>query len=134
MYFSCFKIELAKIIKFFYTFAKTFFEMKILVLTEHDDACGPMAAAFLGDYGDRVEAVSAGRHPTEALQPLVPLVMRECLIDLMGYKPRDVAGVDTTSFDAVYECPEWECPSDLQGMRELRDRIKNESFLFFRHL
>ncbi len=108
--------------------------MKILVLTERDDCCGPMAAAFLRDYSEKHEVVSAGRHPAGQLPLLLVAAMRECLIDLEGYQPCDVASVDETVFDLVYECPDEPCPSDLQACRELRDFIKNESFLFYRNL
>ena len=106
--------------------------MKILVLTEHDDCCGPMAAAFLGDYSSKLEVVSAGRYPFDALPPLIVEAMRECLIDLKGYVPRDVASLNPDDFDRVYECTDLPCPGDLQACRDLRDRIKNESFLFYR--
>ena len=108
--------------------------MRILVLTEHDDGCGPMAAAFLRDYSDKVEVVSAGRKPAKALPGLLVEVMRECLIDLAGYVPCDVASVDLSSFDAVYACPEVPCPTTLDGCRDLCDQIKNDSFLFYRRL
>lgn len=108
--------------------------MKILVLTERDDCCGPMACAFLGDYSTGLQVVSAGRHPAGELPPLVVVAMRECLIDLAGYVPCDVANLDLASFDAVYECLDLPCPDNLQSCRELCDRIKNESFLFFRGL
>ena len=106
--------------------------MKILVITEHDDCCGPMAAAFLNDYSEKVEAVSAGRHPAEALPRLLVAVMRECLIDLGDYVPRDVADLDLEAFDEVYECPDQPCPADVQACRELRDFIKNESFKYYK--
>ena len=106
--------------------------MKILVLTEHDDCCGPMAGAFLNDYSEKLEVVSAGRHPAKAVPGLVVEAMRECLIDLKGYVPRDVASVNVDDFDRVYECTDLPCPDELQACRELRDRIKNESFLFYR--
>ena len=106
--------------------------MKILVLTEHDDGCGPMAAAFLNDYSDKVEAVSAGGHPSDAMPGLLVAVMRECLIDMEGYQPQDVSGVDLSTFDVVYECPDLPCPATLQEARDLRDFIKNDSFLFYR--
>ena len=106
--------------------------MRILVLSEHDDCCGPMAAAFLNDYSPKIEAVSAGRHPEKALPPLVVTAMRECLIDLQSYSPMDVASLDLSDFEAIYECLDEPCPSNLQSCRELRDFIKNESYLFFR--
>lgn len=106
--------------------------MKILVLTEHDDCCGPMAAAFLSDYSDQLEVVSAGKHPKEALPTLLVAVMRECLIDLEHYVPCDVASVDVKDFDAVYECPDLPCPTEVQACRDLRDFIKNEAFLYYK--
>lgn len=106
--------------------------MKILVLTEHDDCCGPMAAAFLGDFSEKLKVVSAGRHPGKALPMMLVAVMRECLIDLDGYVPRDVATLDIKDFDMVYECPDLPCPNEVQACRDLRDYIKNESFLFYR--
>ena len=106
--------------------------MKILVLTEHDDCCGPMAAAFLRDYSSKLEVVSAGRHPAQALPKMVVAVMRECLIDLDGYVPRNVDSLDVNEFDAVYECSDLPCPDGVQASRDLRDRIKNEAFLFYR--
>ena len=106
--------------------------MKILVLTEHDDCCGPMAAAFLSDYSSELEVVSAGRHPATILPRLLVAVMRESLIDLDGYVPRDVASMDLSSFDKVYECVDLPCPTEVRDCRDLMDRIKNESFLFFK--
>ena len=108
--------------------------MKILVLTEHDDCCGPMAAAFLSDYSGHAEVVSAGRHPASALSPLVVEVMRECLIDMESFHPCDVASLETSDFDVVYECPDLPCPDNLNACRDLCDFIKNDSFLFYRRL
>lgn len=108
--------------------------MKILVITEHDDCCGPMAAAFLSDYSGKVEVVSAGRRPAEALPLLMVAVMRECLIDLDGYRPRDLSSYDISDFDAVYECQDVPCPASVVEARALRDFIKNESFKFYRSI
>ena len=108
--------------------------MKVLVLSEHDDCCGPMAAAFLRDYSSKLEVVSAGRNPGKTMAPLMVEAMCECLIDMDGYQPCDLATLDVSSFDVVYECPDSPCPKDIQACRELRDRIKNEAFLFFRSL
>lgn len=106
--------------------------MKILVLTEHDDCCGPMAAAFLNDYSEKVEAVSAGRHPAEGLPGALVAVMRECLIDLEGYQPKSIELFDRSSYDAVYECLDSPCPFDLGEARRLRDLIKNEAFKYYK--
>ena len=108
--------------------------MKILVLTEHDDGCGPMAAAFLRDYSQKLEVVSAGRLPTGVFPPLLVEAMRECLIDMSDYVPKAVSELDPETFDAIYECPDRPCPETLNACRDLRDRIKNESFLFYRNL
>ena len=106
--------------------------MKILVLTERDDCCGPMAAAFLSDYSPKLEVVSAGRHPVKALSRMLVAVMRECLIDMDGYVPCDVTTMDLSGFDAVYECPDLPCPTEVQACRDLRDFIKNESFKYYK--
>ena len=107
--------------------------MKILVLTETDACCGPMAAAFLRDYSPALEVVSAGRNPLQSIDSMVIVAMRECLIDLSGYVPRDVKTLDVSDFDAVYECPEMACANTLDAYREMRDFIKNEAYLFFRN-
>ena len=106
--------------------------MKILVLTEHDDCCGPIAAAFLSDYSPKHEVVSAGKHPSKAFPRMLVAVMRECLIDMDGYVPHDVATMDLSGFDAVYECPDLPCPTEVQACRDLRDFIKNESFKYYK--
>ncbi len=108
--------------------------MKILVVSETDACCGPMAAAFLRDYSPKLEVVSAGRNPSQTVDSLLVEAMKECLIDLSGYKPKDVAGYDASAFDAVYACPDLPAPTTLEAFRDLRDFIKNEAFLFFRKL
>ena len=120
--------------KKFFIFANISWKMRILVISECDDCCGPMASAFLGDYSSKLEVVSAGRHPSREVNPMVVLAMRECLIDLAGCVPRDLATVDPSAFDVVYECPDLPCPDNLPASRDLVDYIKNESFLFFRSL
>ena len=108
--------------------------MKILVLTETDACCGPMAAAFLRDYSPLLEVTSAGKEPLESVDPMMVTVMKECLIDLSGYQPKNALDFDLSSFDAVYECPERSCQNTIDAYRELRDFIKNEAYLFFRGL
>ena len=108
--------------------------MKILVLTETDACCGPIAAAFLRDYSPLLEVVSAGRNPMQSIDPMAVTVMKECLIDLSGYVPRDAKTIDASDFDAVYECPEMACANTIDAYREMRDVIKNEAYLFFRGL
>ena len=108
--------------------------MKILVLSETDACCGPMAAAFLRDYSPLFEVVTAGFHPSQAIDPMVVAVMRECLVDLSGHVPCDVETIDRSDFDVVYECPEIACPDTMDAYRKMRDFIKNEAYLFFRGL
>lgn len=106
--------------------------MRILVLTENDACCGPMAAAFLNDYSILIKAISAGRNPVQKIDPLVVSVMKECLIDLNNYEPKNAKGILSTDFDAVYECPDLPCPETIEECRLLRDFIKNEAFLFYK--
>jgi len=107
--------------------------MRVLVLTETDACCGPMAAAFLNDYSTNLEVVSVGRKPLQAVDPLLVKVMKECLINLDGYVPQDANTVDTSDFDVVYQCPDMPAPTTLEEYRTLRDFIKNEAYLFFRN-
>ena len=106
--------------------------MQILVVTQYDDAIGPMVAAFLRDYSTHLEAVSAGKNPAQNFHPLVVEAMKECLVDLECYAPKDVSEIDEKQFDLIVEWPEPPLPSDLDGFRVLRDRVKNESFLYYR--
>ena len=107
--------------------------MKILVLTESDACCGPMAAAFLRDYSPKNEVVSVGYNPSKAIDSMAVTVMKECLVDLSGYVPRDAKTILASDFDAVYECPEMSCENTVDAYRALRDFIKNEAYLFFRN-
>jgi protein-tyrosine-phosphatase len=93
-----------------------------------------MAATFLRDYSPLLEVVSAGRNPFGAIDPMAALVMRECLSDLSDYRPKKASDFDSSDFDVVYECPEPPCSNTVEAYRELRDYIKNEAYLFFRHL
>ena len=108
--------------------------MRILVLTETDACCGPMAAAFLRDYSPLFEVVSAGRNPMQSVNPMMVTVMKECMNDLSGYVPRNAKTIDASDFDKVYECPEIACTNTIDAYREMRDFIKNEAYLFFRGL
>ena len=108
--------------------------MKILVLTETDACCGPMAAAFLRDYSPALKVVSAGRNPIQSVDLLMVEAMHECLIDLDHYVPVDVKTIDVSTFDVVYECPEIESPRTVEAYRIKRDFIKNEAFVFFESL
>ena len=104
--------------------------MKVLVVTETDACCGPMAAAFLNHYQFGMEAVSAGRRPAQAVDALTVKVMRECLVDLSSYVPQGLEAFDLSSFDAVYECPDFPVPATIGEARRTRDQIKNEAYRF----
>ena len=106
--------------------------MRILVVTQYDDALGPMVAAFLRDYSTRLEAVSVGKKSAQTLHPLVVEAMKECLVDLEGYVPKGISEVDEKHFDLIVEWPETPLPPDLETFRVVRDNIKNESFLYYR--
>ncbi len=108
--------------------------MKILVLTETDACCGPMAAAFLCDYSTSNEVVSSGKNPLKSIDSMLVTIMKECLIDLDGYVPQDVQTINVSDFDRVYECPDLPVPATMEEYRALRDYIKNEAYLFFRKL
>ena len=104
------------------------------MLTETDACCGPMAAAFLRDYSTSLEVASVGRKPKESIDPMMVAVMKECLIDLSGYVPRDAKTLNVSDFDRVYECSEMTCPNTIAAYRHMRDFIKNDAYLFFRKL
>lgn len=108
--------------------------MKILVVTETDACCGPMAAAFLRDYSPFIEVVSAGKNPLGALDPMVVTVMKECLVDLSCYVPHELKALDISGFDMVYECSDKPVPKTMDEYRRLRDFIKNDTYLFFKKL
>lgn len=106
--------------------------MRILIVTEHDNALGPMVAAFLRDYSSRLEVDSAGRRAVQNIHPLLVESMKECLIDLEAYVPKRLSDVDGKLFDLVVEWPEISLPDDFEAFRMVRDRVKNESFLYYR--
>ena len=108
--------------------------MRVLVITETDACCGPMAAAFLRDYSPSIEVVSAGKKPSESIDSMLVTVMKECLIDLSDYEPKAVSKLDMTAFNQVYECPDLPCPATMEECRVLRDYIKNEAYLFFKQI
>ena len=108
--------------------------MRILVLSETDACCGPMAAAFLRDYSPTNEVVSAGRNPLPSVDPMMVKAMRECLIDMSSYVPHNVKTLVMSDLDKVYECPEMTCEDSIDAYREMRDFIKNDAYLFFRKL
>ena len=93
-----------------------------------------MAAAFLRDYSPALEVVSAGKNPLESIDSMVVTAMKECLIDLSGYVPKAVSELHMTAFDQVYECPDLPCSITMEECRDLRDHIKNETYLFFKQI
>lgn len=68
----------------------------------------------------------------ETIDPMVVTVMKECLIGMSGYVPRDVKTIGMPDFDVVYECPEKACANTIDAYREMRDFVKNDAYLFFR--
>ena len=60
--------------------------------------------------------------------------MHECLVDMGGYVPKNVADVDLEAFDVVYDCPELPLPTTMDAFRDVRDDIKNAAYRFFRQL
>lgn len=128
-----FYVKKSFICVFWLIFAIKWKGMKILVITENDSCCGPMAAAFLNDYSTSVEAVSVGRNPSQSIKPLVVAAMKECLVNLEGYVPKSIGEINPKDFDKVYKCPDLPCPTTMLECRKVRDSIKNEAFLFFRN-
>ncbi len=123
--------------------------MKILVVSENDNCCGPMAACFLNDFDTNVEAFSAGICPSESLLDNVVEVMKECFADLSRYKPMKykqhmLADADyvVSIGDLSLEFNVTHCPlpsgsydtNSIGCLRELRDYIKNEMFVVFRDI
>ena len=126
--------------------------MKILVVTENDDCCGPMAVRFLNDFSEKVEAFSAGVSPAVEVRQNVVELMRECFCDLSDYRPVQfqpsmLDGVDCVivisqfDFDASpcrtirLELPQNLSEASSTGeMRALRDHVKNESFVILKSL
>ena len=126
--------------------------MKILVITENDDCCGPMAARFLNDFSDKVEALSAGVSPAAEMEQYVVELMRECFCDLSDYRPvrfhsSMLKGTDCViiigqfDFDALpcrtirLELPQnLSEASSIEEMRALCDHVKNESFVILKSL
>ena len=121
-----------------------------MVLTENDDCSGPMAARFLNDFSDEVEAMSAGVCAAGKVNDGVTELMRECFCDLSGYKPVQFERGMIASADLVVVVGElsgkgmpcgallMEVPRHLQadetveGMRALRDHVKNEAFVLWK--
>ena len=126
--------------------------MKILVITENDNCCGPIAVRFLNDFNEKVEACSAGVCPDEKVRHDVVELMHECFCDMSEYKPvlflpsmleeaDYVIIIGELYFDAQ-SCKSLrlELPPQLAGaktigeMRALRDYIKNEAFVILKKL
>lgn len=126
--------------------------MKILVVTENDDCCGPMAARFLNDFSEKVEAFSAGVSPAVEVRQNVVELMRECFCDLSDYRPVQFQSSMLDGADCVIVIGQFdfdaspcrtirlELPQNLSEasstgeMRALRDHVKNESFVILKSL
>ncbi|PNW61077.1 UNVERIFIED_CONTAM: ArsC family transcriptional regulator [Euhalothece sp. KZN 001] len=107
-----------------------------------------MAAAFAMDAldgtSDRIEVLSGGTAPAEAVHPEVISVMQERGIDLTRHEPRAISKAQTGSADIVVTmgcsaegvCPatwrgdsrDWDLPDpkgrDVEEVRAIRDRIE----------
>ena len=107
-----------------------------------------MAAAFamgaLDGTSDRIEVLSGGTAPAEAVHPEVISVMQERGIDLSRHEPRAISKAQTGSADIVVTmgcsaegvCPatwrgdsrDWDLPDpkgrDVEEVRAIRDRIE----------
>ena len=70
----------------------------------------------------------------ETMDPMAVTVMKECLVDLSDYQPKNLSAFDLSAFDAVYECIDLSCGNSIDAYREMRDFIKNDAYLFFRGL
>ena len=106
--------------------------MRVLVLTEHDDAWGPAAAALLADYEPRWTVLSASTDPTPSFNDTVAAAMAECLIDLHDYHPRNAHDLDPDQFDLTLELYDLPTPHSLDEARIIRDDVKNKTYIWFK--
>jgi protein-tyrosine-phosphatase len=102
-----------------------------------------MAEAFARRHGgDRVEAYSAGTHPSGRVHPQTVALMREVGIDLTRHRSKGLAEIPDVEFDVVVTMgcgvvgcevrarrrEEWDlrAPKDLppEQFRAVRDRIE----------
>ncbi len=114
----------------------------VLFACVHNAGRSQMAAAFMRRYAaGRIEVLSGGSEPAEAIHPSVLEAMSEIGVDLRGVRPRAWSGSDFESADVVVTmgcgeaCPyypakrylNWEIPDpkdkSIEEVRAIRDRI-----------
>ena len=115
----------------------------VLFVCVHNAGRSQMAAGFLEHLGgDRIEVLSAGSLPAEAVNPAAVAAMAEVGIDIAGRRPRVLDPQDVRDADVVVTmgcgdaCPvfpgtrylDWELddPADrtLEEVRPIRDAIR----------
>jgi arsenate reductase len=115
----------------------------ILFVCVHNAGRSQMAAGFARALaGDRVQVLSAGSEPAEAINPVAVEAMAEVGIDIAGVRPRILAVDDVRASDAVITmgcgdaCPvfpgkryeDWELPDPaglpIEQVRPIRDAIR----------
>ena len=115
----------------------------ILFLCVHNAGRSQMAAAFARELGgERVDVLSAGSAPGEAVNPMAVSAMAEKGIDIAGAQPRKFGDTDLEAADIVItmgcgdECPyvpgkrylDWEvgdpAGQPLERVRVIRDEIE----------
>jgi len=115
----------------------------ILFLCVHNAGRSQMAAAFARALaGERVEVLSGGSDPADAVHPLVAAAMAERGIDLTASQPRRYTEADLARADVIVtmgcgeSCPvlpgkryvDWPLPDPagepLERVREIRDEIE----------
>ena len=116
---------------------------RVLFVCVHNAGRSQMAAGFLQALaGDRVDVLSAGSAPGDALNPSAVAVMAEEGIDIAGSSPRLLDADDVRASDVVITmgcgdtCPifpgkryeDWELDDPagqgIEAVRPIRDRIK----------
>lgn len=115
----------------------------VLFVCVHNAGRSQMAASYLQHLaGDRVEVLSAGSTPADAVNPMAVAAMAEEGIDLRGRQPRVLDVDDVRAADAVITmgcgdaCPvfpgkryeDWQLDDPagrpLEEVRRIRDDIK----------
>ena len=115
----------------------------VLLVCVHNAGRSQIAAGFLRHLaGDRIEVLSAGSEPAEALNPAAVEAMREKGIDISSSVPALLSDADVRSADVVITmgcgdaCPvypgkryeDWELEDpagkSVAGVRPIRDEIE----------
>ncbi|MDA8261870.1 MAG: arsenate reductase ArsC [Actinomycetota bacterium] len=115
----------------------------VLFVCVHNAGRSQMAAGFMRSFGQgRVEVLSAGSLPADALNPVAVEAMAEIGIDIAAEAPKALADVDVRAADVVITmgcgdtCPvypgkrylDWELEDPagrpLDEVRPIRDQIR----------